>query len=44
MTIEQDSHVKDDAESKEYVNEINNMSIHIQSSVMRKWIKEIDFE
>jgi hypothetical protein len=41
MTIKQDSR---DADINELVNGINDMTIHIQSSVMKKWVKEIDFD
>ena len=51
MTIEQCSSMNNDVDKKntdccthELVSGINDMSIHIQSSVMKKWIKEIDFE
>lgn len=50
MTIEQCSRVIPDADESntdcmhELMNGINDMSIHIQSSVMKKWIKEIDFD
>lgn len=50
MTIEQGSCMNDDVDKNntdcmhELVNGINDMSIHIQSSVMKKWIKVIDFD
>ena len=50
MTTEQGSCMNDDVDKNntdcmhELVNGINDMSIHIQSSVMKKWIKVIDFD